>query len=270
MSQVETLIGGWEPETPVEDSILRQFVYAYADRVTWMAGARGGQVDRDALACIADARSPFGYDNAAVLLQPPGPIDPVAILQRARALFAPERWCIVLSAWPLPELSSRGLSLVGHPPLMLRLPPAPAVPRPPGLRIVAVEDDQTCHDFDRVLKEGYGLPDSPAVTDQRLLGRHLHLFVGYLGDQPVATAGASTAAGVVEVDWVASLPAHRHRGIGAAMTAAAVSIEPSWPALLLASDDGHNLYRRLGFVDLLRFTIWEHQPLPADTERRNR
>jgi hypothetical protein len=42
VSQVTTLIDGWEPQTPVDDSILRQFVFAYADRVAWMAGVTGG------------------------------------------------------------------------------------------------------------------------------------------------------------------------------------------------------------------------------------
>ena len=45
------------------------------------------------------------------------------------------------------------------------------------------------------------------------------------------------------------------------MTAAAASTDPAQRAVLLASDAGHNLYRRLGFVDLLRFTIWEHHPI---------
>lgn len=240
MSDVETLTGGWEPETPVDDSILRQFVYAYAERVTWMAGVTGGRVDRDAAVCIAGARSAFGYDNAAVLLQPPSSIDLVDVLKRASVLFGPNRCWVLLSAWPLPELGSHGLSLVGHPPLMLRLPPAPALPRPPRLRIAAVEDTSICDDFDRVLKEGYDLPDSSALTNPRLLGHHLRLFVGYLDDRLVATAGACSAGGVVEVDWVATL-------------------------LLLASDDGHNLHRRLGFIDLLRFTIWStnhNQPTP--------
>jgi hypothetical protein len=68
--------------------------------------------------------SPFGYDNAAVLLQPPTLADPVAVLRRARALFAPGRCWILLSAWPLPDLGRHGLNPVGHPPLMLRpLPP---------------------------------------------------------------------------------------------------------------------------------------------------
>ena len=73
MDQVATLLTGWEPGTPLDDSILRQFVFACADRVACMARATGGRVDRDTAACIADVGSAFGYDNAAVLLQPPAP-----------------------------------------------------------------------------------------------------------------------------------------------------------------------------------------------------
>jgi hypothetical protein len=51
----------------------------------------------------------------------------------------------------------------------------------------------------------------------------------------------------------------RGLGIGAAMTCPAASNDPSLPALLLARDDGRPLYLRLGFCDLLRLTIWEHE-----------
>jgi hypothetical protein len=41
MDQVATLITGWEPDTPLDDCVLRQFVFAYAGRVAWMAKKRG-------------------------------------------------------------------------------------------------------------------------------------------------------------------------------------------------------------------------------------
>ncbi len=261
MNQAATLTTGWEPDTPLDDSILRQFVFAYADRVAWMARATGGRADRDTAACIADAGSAFGYDNAAVLLRPPAAGDLPGVLGRAHRLFPAQRWWVLLSAWPLPGGLPEGMSLVGHPPLMLR-PPAPFSAAPPsGLRICPVDDRRRLADFDAVLKVGFPLPGGAAVADHRLLGAHLRLLVGYHGDQPVATAGACTANGVVEIDWVATLPTHRRQGIGAAMTAAAASTAPAQPAVLLASDDGHNLYRRLGFADLLRLTIWEHTPI---------
>ncbi len=158
MDQTSTLTTGWEPDTPLDDSIVRQVVFAYADRVAWMARATGGRVDRDHAACIADVGSAFGYDNAAVLLQPPDAAGLAGVLARADRLFAPQRWWIVLSAWPLPRDLPEGLALVGHPPLMLR-PPGPfGVARPAGLRICRVEDGRWLVDFDAVLKAGFPLP----------------------------------------------------------------------------------------------------------------
>ncbi len=260
MDQVATLTTGWEPDTPLDDSVLRQFVFAYADRAAWMAQATHGRVDRDAAACIADAGSAFGYDNAAVLLQPPTQTALLALLNRARQLFPPDRWWVLLSAWPLPGPPPDGMLLVGHPPLMLR-PPGPfSVGQPPGLRILPVNDQPSLADFDTVLNAAFPLPGGTAVADRRLLGYDLHLLVGYDREIPVATAGARTAGGIVEVDWVSTLPSHRRHGIGAAITAAAASTDPTRPAVLLASDHGRNVYRQLGFLDLVRLTIWEHQP----------
>ena len=65
---------------------------------------------------------------------------------------------------------------------------------------------------------------------------------------------------LVEVHWVAALPEVRGRGFGGAVTSAAVAVAPELPALLISSDDGHPVYRRLGFWDLFRTTMWEHPP----------
>ncbi|HEV2256510.1 MAG TPA: hypothetical protein VGS06_25480 [Streptosporangiaceae bacterium] len=45
---VTTLTAGGEPDTPLDDSILRLFVFAHGDRVTWMARATGGPPPRPA------------------------------------------------------------------------------------------------------------------------------------------------------------------------------------------------------------------------------
>jgi GNAT superfamily N-acetyltransferase len=70
-------------------------------------------------------------------------------------------------------------------------------------------------------------------------------------------AGAVAAQGLVHLDWVATLPGERGRGVGAALTAAAAGSCPRLPAVLLASDAGRPVYHRLGFFDILRSTIWE-------------
>ncbi|NWJ71921.1 GNAT family N-acetyltransferase [Pseudonocardia sp. ICBG1122] len=255
----ETLTTGWEPDSPVGDSLARRFVHAYADRTTAMAAQAGGRARRVAGAVLADPGSPFGYDNAVVLTAPPDPGDLRRVLDDAAGFFPPHRWWVLLSLFALPDLTRYGLVRVGHPPLMFR-PPGPLPPPPPGLRIRTVPDADPA-DFERVLVAGYGLAEvgRPAVADPRSADL-LHLVVGYAGAEPVATAGAGVHHGVVEVDWVSVLPEHRGRGFGGAVTAAVCAAAPGLPSLLISSDDGHPVYRRLGFWDLFRTTMWEHPP----------
>ena len=72
----------------------------------------------------------------------------------------------------------------------------------------------------------------------------------------MATALSYTGDGVVNVEAVATLPGHRGRGIGAAVTWAATLADPELPAVLLASDDGIGVYRRMGYLSMTRWTMW--------------
>jgi GNAT superfamily N-acetyltransferase len=142
-------------------------------------------------------------------------------------------------------------------------PPAP-LPQPPStLQVLEVDGPERLADFQRTLVAGFPLPassENATVTNPDLLGDVMRLFVGYVGDRPVSVAGAAIGHDLVEVDWVATLFAARGRGYGTALTAAAVGVRPDLPAVLLGSDPGQPLYRRLGFVDLLRCTMWEVHP----------
>jgi len=40
------------------------------------------------------------------------------------------------------------------------------------------------------------------------------------------------------------------------VTWAASSIDPSLPAVLIASDDGRPVYDRLGYLSIARWTLW--------------
>jgi GNAT superfamily N-acetyltransferase len=252
------LITGWEPDLPVADTLLRRFLFAYADRIERMARRSGGRTEGSDDARFADLASPFHFDNAVVLLRPPPLTDLVGVIARARAFFPPTRPWVLLSAWPTPDLSELGLRLVGHPPLMFRLP-APLPSPPAELQVVEVDGPARLGDFERTLIAGFPFPgaDGATIFDPRQLGEVVRLFVGYLGERPVSVAGAAVGHGVVEVDWVATMPSARGRGYGGALTAAAVGVAPELPAVLLASDPGHSVYRSLGFIDLLRCTMWE-------------
>jgi hypothetical protein len=58
------------------------------------------------------------------------------------------------------------------------------------------------------------------------------------------------------VEWVSTKSAHRGRGFGAALIWQATNVDPSAPAALLATNDGRPVYERLGYLPLLRFTMW--------------
>jgi GNAT superfamily N-acetyltransferase len=264
----EALTTGWEPDLPPYDSLLRQFVYGYADPTADMARTLGGRVDRDADASLADLGSPFLFDNAVVLLRPPDRDGLAAVLDHAAAFYPPERAWVLLSVFPIPDpgAARRGLTLIGHPPLMLRPPGGtpPAVP-PAELRILPVTTPIDLSVFRRVLVDGYPLDDGQAgaIADPRLLGGALHLFIGYAAGAPVAVSGAAINHGVVEVDWVTTVPAARGRGYGTALTWRAMQVAPTLPAMLTASDPGQPVYEAMGFLRLLRATMWGRLAGPA-------
>jgi GNAT superfamily N-acetyltransferase len=256
---VTELTTGWEADVPIADSLLRQFVHGCADRTAGMAHAVGGRVLRDDDAAFADLGSSFGFDNAVVLLRPPSPHSLAATLDRALEFIPPQRPFVALSVFPVPgeAFAVRGLSLMGHPPLMV-LPAGRTREAAPGeLVIHPVRTPEDLSAFRRVLIGSFGLDDSAtsAIADPRLLGGALNRFLGTVDGVPVACAGSAVHHGLVEVDWVATVPSARGRGYGRALTWVAVDVAPDLPAVLIASDDGQPVYEKMGFLRLLRATM---------------
>ena len=73
---------------------------------------------------------------------------------------------------------------------------------------------------------------------------------------PVATGSGYVDEHHVHVEFIATLEECRGRGVGYAITAAATLAAPDRPALLIASDLGQPVYRRLGYIAISRFTLW--------------
>ena len=75
-------------------------------------------------------------------------------------------------------------------------------------------------------------------------------FLGRLNGEPIATCSLFLGAGVAGIYDVGTLPERRHRGVGAAITRAAVAEAAAngyRMAILHSSALGMNMYRRIGF-----------------------
>jgi GNAT superfamily N-acetyltransferase len=259
----EVLETGLRPTTPDGDNLLLGFVRGSVASWRALGDATGGpSLETDAVAA-ADGGSPADLLNWAVLTRPLDAASAREVVETLRTFFAarPGGPYLVVSAWPTPDLSGLGLHLVGHPPLMVRAPHPGPEPPPAGLTIVEVHDARTGDDFERTLVDAYPLPAlqpwarGTVVPAFGVAG--WHHFVGYEGGRAVATAASWVHDDHVRIDLVSTLPDARGRGHGAALTAAAGAAAPSLPALLVASDAGRPVYERMGYLPVLRCTVWE-------------
>jgi GNAT superfamily N-acetyltransferase len=253
----EVLTTGWAPRVAADDTITPRFVLARTARIAALADRTGGRRKWVEGARMADLRSPFGPDNAVVVTRPLAEAEWPGVVTAADAFFPPSRWWVLLSVFPTPDLTRHGLRRVGDPRLVVR-PPGPPPAPDPRLDVRAVTDAATLADFRAVLVAAHGLAAAPAIADLALARSVLHLRVGYADGVPVATAGATVHDGLVDVDWVATVPAARRRGFATALTAAVLDVAPELPSVLLAGDGAPGIARRLGHLDLARATLWEH------------
>ncbi|MHA6794997.1 GNAT family N-acetyltransferase [Pseudonocardia bannensis] len=255
----EHLTTGWEPDLAADDTLVRQAVLVHA---SWpVAVARGaGRPGRSgptwAGGWIGDRGA---LTNPVVLVQPM--TRPEETLREIGELFPPHVPYLLISAWPTPDLRPYGLALIGHPPLMVRHPgPRPASDEP-AVEVREVRDAAGLALAERVLVEGYPMPELEPLAPGDLLGPTLltsatRVWLASLNGDPVAVAAAHHHAGITLVEFVATLPAWRGRGAGAAVTWAATLSDPTAPAVLIASDDGRPVYERMGYIAVERWTAW--------------
>jgi hypothetical protein len=170
---------------------------------------------------------------------------------------------LVFSPWPSGDLSPHGFHLVGHPPLMLRSSTTPTEPAPTSakLRVEAVETADQLADFEQTLVEAYPAPEMQpwtraAFLHPDVLNTQWRFFVGYDGDRCVATAAAWLTGSVTIVEQVSVRDESRGKGYGATITAAATLAVPGRTAMLIASDLGRSIYAQLGYIPLLRYTLY--------------
>jgi GNAT superfamily N-acetyltransferase len=134
--------------------------------------------------------------------------------------------------------------------------------RLPGFEIHEVRDAAGIDDHRNVVTEGFGsLPDvALGTTCAGLLERpECVAYVGYAGGVPVASALGWRTGRTIGVYAIATIPAARRRGYGAAMTARVVLdgfANGCDVAALQASELGRPIYERLGFRVDVRYVSY--------------
>ena len=212
---------------------------------------------------MAELATPVPFENTATLLAPCEYLDRDAVVAAINDFYPSSCVALVFSAFPTWDLSDAGFQLMGHPPFMVRPAGAAAAPPDvPGLEIRRVDSPTERATFGRVISEAYPMPgaDTSALVRVTQHDGPLTLFNGYLDGECVATAGTWNSEGVNDVGWISAQPSTRRKGVGAALTYAATQAHPAHPAVLIASDDGVGVYERLGYIRLLRMTLWLRPP----------
>jgi hypothetical protein len=122
-----------------------------------------------------------------------------------------------------------------------------------GLEIREVTTGDDLIRFQETALEGFGFPKQAGhlfITDQFRGRPGVKLYLGLLDGEPACTSSMVPTPGVAGIYWVSTIEAHRKRGLGEAVTWAAVrgGIEHGSPvASLQASEMGAPVYARMGF-----------------------
>ena len=150
---------------------------------------------------------------------------------------------------------------------------------PPGLRFERVLSASGLVHWWEIACQVNGRPRDIVADGTRCYSRMalqpdsaLQCYLGWLNGQPVATACLVFGAGVAGLGGVGTLPQVRMRGIGTAMTLAALdrARELGYQYVVLrASEQGEPLYRRLGFREYGRFGTCLWNPLVNHDQEQN-
>jgi hypothetical protein len=257
----EQLATGWEPDLDPADTLVRRAVLAHASWAAAVPEALGQAARRTDHWSGGHVGDRGLLTNPVVVTSPLAADDWGGVLAQVAETLPPGVPYFLISPFPTPDLSGHGLVRIGHPPLMVRFPGGSAPPPRDGVSLHEVQDADELAVAERVLVEGYPMPDLEPLTPGDVLAPAIldgptRVWTATVDGEPAAVAAAHVAGGAVLVEYVAALPTARGRGAAAAATWAATLCEPDLPAVLVASDDGRPLYERMGYVAIERWTVW--------------
>jgi GNAT superfamily N-acetyltransferase len=257
------------PELPAADASLQARAsanVAEALRTIARHDPCGTIEEADGLTLIATS-IPYPLFNAAFLSRPV--TDVAALAERVRRFYARAGVPGLLLA-ATDEAVARAAPLIqaagmtpGDPiPGMLLAPFPTPPPLPADLEIKAVEDPAMLRVYNDTLAAGYGLPrDWLAAFDrpETLAIQDMAFYLGFLAGEAVATALRFTSHRIAGIYNVATLPAYRRRGIGAALTWRAAldgRAEGCLASALQSSEQGFPVYQRMGYRHVVDYRTW--------------
>lgn len=133
-------------------------------------------------------------------------------------------------------------------------------------RIQLVEDVAGIEDHVATVASGFELSEEIArqvVTPALLERPEARVYVGYAEGRPVTTGLGYRTGDTIGVYNIATVPSHRRRGYGEAMTWRVVAdgvADGCTAAVLQASDMGRPIYERMGFRTVVDYMGWVEPP----------
>lgn len=216
--------------------------------------------------------------NAVIRTRIDGDADAVvaAVVDRFTARGVQFFWLVHPSARPhdlSDRLASRGLQSVENATGMsLELADWKEADLPPGVEYREVLDDADLDEFHKLTTVYWEIPEDEALLVARFQrewgpGRAPgHRYLAFIDRVPVGKGYLSLAGppGVAAIYAMMTLPEARGRGVAGGLTAALISRASKLGCrrvVLHSSDMAVGVYRRAGFVERCRFTVFATAPL---------
>jgi ribosomal protein S18 acetylase RimI-like enzyme len=156
-----------------------------------------------------------------------------------------------------------GLRPISYPPGMMASKLLAPVRPLPKIECRPVDDEMTRCAFAEITSICFEIPPGIANAVYAPANAWNGAYKGYVGlvdGRPIAIAAMVLAAGALGIYSLGTIPMHRHQGYGEALLrAAAAASRPKSsgdPFILQSTEAGHALYRRMGFRDVTKFTVY--------------
>ena len=156
-----------------------------------------------------------------------------------------------------------GLRAISHPPGMIAPALLPPVRPLPAIDLRRVEGETLRHAFTEITAASFDIPSTVAhavYAQERAWKGGYRGFVGLAGGKPVSITAIVCAAGALGVYSLATHPLYRNRGYGEATLRAAVAEIQRQTGIervvLQSTEAAYSLYRRMGFRDVTRFSVY--------------